>query len=1260
MNQDEQLKPKQQLANFVEQIFKRYSASGLHICDIATGGGKSYTIGKLTCEYYPKYFDRIIILCVQNKLVDSMYGEIEKFIDTPRSEVKREDITKILNNSDLIKEAINNGSFTELLDQMDMAVAEQKMKGANVYKLRGSFFKLRKMFLGLESVVKLYGQKSNEYIQKQIEDGERDIRRQTRTFFYLYKQNVVDNKQAKDLTEKQILNKFPALEKVYPQVAFRYKKVLLMTVHKAMYGIDPILTEKFQLSNFPKGKNKRTLILFDESDQEAIAMRDCIINQAIQNSGGSKRFARGYNGLLQYKDLLNNPERITTDYYKGQLEKAINIAKKVTAENWKKVFGDVDTYNSILLDKSENIENYRRGVFFCGPTIRLNVSQKGDTYSFICYHKGDKSLTLAHSKDKEQLKMLYDVVVPLSSFLSLVNNSTTFIKSQLSKVIRDAKDRNAEEFNKLEKQIADNKLEENHYLGYPTLEREIHTLFSRFESPSEYQFEQQMNDYMTNRKNMILQIDGESKKLPDYSVYTQGVQLYQEELDEMDNLHRIRLSCREIDTTPEKIITDLVTNSNISVVLCSATSSNRSVVSNIDIDYLKLVLGKRVHTLSETDRNTFDSLVAQTYPNGHKVDIVPIIAYEYPILLENKITLPEKYKVMFSEDAQSEGLPEKWFKQTKQYILLHQSEKNKSKMKDLTFQLDRYFQFIEAYHFFITHEDIHSMIYFQNRRGDRDKVQIMILSSLIDGSYKDMSPFDDELPKDWTNNHIEITSDWENIQNQTLAKLSGSKDAKLMLVAAYGSFKAGANMQYKIPEGLHVTSGDNWETDGQELKKDWDAMYLQSPTNYLTINDDGNEMTYEKSLYNAMLSLMMLFDRGCLNMWEVRTWLNTALTGNFFFNAKDSIGIIKDKASWAQTVIEQAVGRLCRTRNKPETTYILYDTGMEKFFYRENMNKSLTKEFRTLADSILSHDLDNTEVVDADEIMRCNKANEAKRQLSMLRSRALQYTVHKDDDENFDIDVTDEDVPRMVSIAQTMNQSYKQTIIRKPVISDFDELDDKDKQLTFITKCYGDWERDENNSYTFHYDGDRICASNKGKAYPNPISPSSVRLDVLMNNKIIRDYFIEHGYATDWKPGKYILHPEILSTDYCGEIGEEAFKALVLHFTNCKENDFAHLKGRDYELADFVITNPDGSYRIAFDVKNMNPHVEHNDLPNDLSTTEKREKKKKRLGCELITVNLLEIKKNFIDETHEIGGLINENGEVIPNNMDRIIHLING
>ena len=468
-------------------------------------------------------------------------------------------------------------------------------------------------------------------------------------------------------------------------------------------------------------------------------------------------------------------------------------------------------------------------------------------------------------------------------------------------------------------------------------------------------------------------------------------------------------------------------------------------------------------------------------------------------------------------------------------------------------------------------------------------------------------------------------------------------------------------MQYCIPEGLNYIAGDNWETDSAKLKKDWDAVYLQSPTAYLMMGDDNNEVSYEKSIYNAMLVLMMLYERGCLSRYDVSQWMYKALSNVLFFSEKQEPGVADDKAAWAQNIIEQAVGRLCRTRNKPQTTYILFDESMKSYFETSNLNKSMTKEFRTLAKYIIQNSID-IEVVDnsSEDVRICHDANESQKLLDFVRRQALRYTSHPEiEDEMYDEEEDVEDIPYNVRSSQRMIQSYKQTIIKKPVISCWDELCDEDKYLTFIHKCYGTWKRNDKNEYYCALDDYKnICPVGKGKQYPYAISPSLVRLDVLMKNSVVREHFEKHGFATNWKQGGMILHPQILATDYTGEIGEEAFKALLLHYTNCTENMIRHLEGKDYELADFVVCKPDGGYKIAFDVKNMNPNADHSDRERDIPTSKKREIKRKRLGCELITVNILKIDAAAMDDIREIGGLIDENGVVIHSAIERLRELV--
>ena len=94
-----------------------------------------------------------------------------------------------------------------------------------------------------------------------------NLRRAVRIFFDSFKKHLEKTQQLKKVSLEAILKRFPSLVVAYPQVDFRSKKVLLMTVHKAMYGIDPILSEKIRLQDMAE-KNKRTLILLDEQEHD--------------------------------------------------------------------------------------------------------------------------------------------------------------------------------------------------------------------------------------------------------------------------------------------------------------------------------------------------------------------------------------------------------------------------------------------------------------------------------------------------------------------------------------------------------------------------------------------------------------------------------------------------------------------------------------------------------------------------------------------------------------------------------------------------------------------------------------------------------------------------------------------------------------------------------------------------------------------------------------------------------------------------------
>lgn len=68
-----------------------------------------------------------------------------------------------------------------------------------------------------------------------------------------------------------------------------------------------------------------------------------------------------------------------------------------------------------------------------------------------------------------------------------------------------------------------------------------------------------------------------------------------------------------------------------------------------------------------------------------------------------------------------------------------------------------------------------------------------------------------------------------------------------------------------------------------------------------------------------------------------------------------------------------------------------------------------------------------------------------------------------------------------------MYQNYKQTIIRKPVIATVEDLNENDKRLTFMPKCYGDWKRNSASELNYYCD-ERLKALTKRKRETVPLS----------------------------------------------------------------------------------------------------------------------------------------------------------------------------
>ena len=1220
---------------YVENLFKTFIKNGLILCDLPTGSGKSRSFCKLSCNYYFNYYDRIIIFCVQKKLVDSLYQDLLEFSTLKDSLIKQQDIVVVHNNTTMLKQALDNQSLADFMCELKDHLLALKANKAKVNlkpiateKLLKRYRKLQESFDDLRTFIKKYDI-NDQNIKKLFDDKQNNFKKQLKdffkeyaTYFKLTTSHNLDLKYVKKIT--------PSLFKAMPHIAINNKKIILMTIHKAMYGIDTILSDVINIQNIACDDKQKTLIFFDESDMAYIAMRDAIIDKACASNSGDKLRAKGYYELLDYMRLTDNSKSITDASYEHDLLQCLKNIVKYVNNRWYKLLNDHIRFTNILPENLNMILDYRNGVFFSGPLFYINIKLRHDQYnSYICRNLNTKGYILCHSKDASTLK--YDMVIPMHKFLKTCDQCVFYIKLQLSKIILSHYKQRKKEYENNYLNLTD-KTNNSFITTYPTLENEVHTLLARFGTNLADSFEYQLIDFINH--TVSKQYKNRSKE---YNVYSQGFRFYQEQLDERDNEFSIKLSMRELNSTAEQLILDLLKNKSNTVVLCSATASSRSVISNFNINYLKEQVSDRFYKINKEQAQELNKLMLDSYPKEHQIKVQKIEHYQYNDKRAENCTLPDKYRNFFCKEACDNGLVTSWFIHTKNSLLQDKD--------DISFDLYRTLQFIEVYHFFIAHDGIHSMIYFQN--NNVNVTQANIISSLIDGYYKNYikedskdstkenlnNPLKYGLPHNWTNPHLKITNNLDELNNTTLKEFGSNKDAKIMLICPYASFKAGANLQYKVPPKLKILHS-KYSTKGN-VYKDWDAIFLQCPRSYLTINKDN----YEKDLYKIMLSLMIFYHEGLLSYADIKNLLNTALNNNFYFSEKTYSAIYTDKAAFVQTIIEQAIGRICRTNNKVPNTYILYDEDIVQYIDNDFSNKAVTVEFAEFIKNVLREKRSYT---NSNNITR--KAKTALIILSNIRNQALRHI-------NISSNIAYDEQ------AQYKLQELKHEFIKRPVIKDSSELTE------FYAFFYAPWMRNQYNEITFFTDSNHSYYSDKpidNKSSAHAVSSALVRLDILVSNSIIREHFEKNGFATTWDVGDLCLHPFILQYEYAGEIGEEAFKAILLACTDCKADDIKHLTKEHYELADFIVYSANRSKKIAFDVKNLDPDRSYIDNPKDIPTLIKRKDKEQKLGCNLITVNIVKISASALNNSHEIFGLIYKDGSLVIEAIEQLRYLIKG
>lgn len=1278
------------LSEHVENTFKEYIDHKLYINDFATGGGKTRAIAKLSCIFYPQYFDKIVILCCQNQLSWVMYNTIKNFVLSDESLISSDDVL-VVENNDAVLEKISKSAYKELellckeFENAKNKIEKKFNKGRKnqkkaVNELNSKLHNLKDIITDLKkstvdgkldeskfSFARVNYKERPEYILRAA------VKKFIRTYIH-FKEFEGDSM----VIRQKILGEFPHLEKCYPQVRIADYKIVIMTYAKAVRGIDPILSGNISLENWArKMKDKKTVFFFDESDKGYSQILDTLADMCTKPG---EFLNSPYDNMLWLKSISTAKKSIEDSYYEGGFVSSLRAVEKRISTIWNNALDNKDLFRDIFPSEDETLDLYRSGTFFCGPAFRINIKSKSDdTLPFLYRTKGENHLILSHAKNIDILcstKHLYkDKIMPESEFLSLAERSLKMYLHLFKRIVFKRLDSSVVDFKKKVRDTFGQGEVDNvnsDFISLPTIEAESYTFFCRLAS-NEDETLFWRNNLLAYIFNSHYKKDDKGIKIPDYSVYSQGVSYYEENLNKADLCHKIKIKGSRLPVTPERTLLELMDKENNTVVLVSATSNSKSLVSNFDLSYIERSLGRKmVQKLTREQSLRFDSLMDSLYPDKHGIKVTDIKAYDLDDIYSSpaKWAIPDELYRMFSNEAQERGLVSKWFIATRHHLLQrYQNEDNPEKRASYEFY--RLFEFIAVYYYFASHSDIHSMLYFKNRSGskkgvdDDDEYQYNIIACLIDGEINEnmeRSLNNDGLPsKDFCKSeHLYTTGDYKEVKANVLKKLSEDKNARILLYTAYGSFQVGINFQYRAPDGLEYLIGKSWDADDARHEKDFDAIYLQAPTNYISINPTQTREEYEKQLLECMYDFMKLNEKGLLSVYEVERLIWDALNSKLMFSDKNNLGVAKNKAFWAKDILQQAIGRICRTKNKPSITHILYDSKIEKYFMWKTCGKSLTKEYRALEKFVneknsfssgVNSDINDGEVL-------CNHSNNINRRLARNRKIALTFTNGEIDSEKGYEGEIGEYLQDTVIPAQLLNQKYKNLIVCKTTIDDYSNLDESHIRQ-FAEETYQIRERNEKNGYSYFFNPltKKFVTPSDMNAVKGQFNMDSTRLSIFKKNPFIHSYFEKWGVDMEWK-GKYIIGPENWSS-YMGELGEMAFLAIVFGYGLLDDESLIrHLEGYDYELADFIILDKNDNYRLAIDVKNRNPNCCLDGLY-DIPTSKKRKHKEHRLKCPLITVNILpEMIVGAEPNVKEVIGLIDSNGNPLQTNQERLKQII--
>lgn len=559
------------------------------------------------------------------------------------------------------------------------------------------------------------------------------------------------------------------------------------------------------------------------------------------------------------------------------------------------------------------------------------------------------------------------------------------------------------------------------------------------------------------------------------------------------------------ETTPENLIMLIAQSARL--IGISATASLDTVIGNYDLNYIKQSLGNRYVEIDEEDKTrikkNFDATQKIYEKINCHIDIVDdlncFLDKDKIIELLKKIFKDENF--LICKEKLNQICPDDYYRLIIVKLLYLYKEVGKGKIK--------------------------SFICFLNKlpKTDDKKLNLVAIRELFDLVAKEA---EFERYRDFV-----ISSDnYDDEMDEVYKELKCGK--KCFVISTYQTVGSGKNIQYDIPP----TEIDNVIIqDRERFQKDFDGIYLQKPTNLIQQFRADSEDKYE-DLMRYLYQQQILY----LNKKMISGRYRQNVINGFrrcFFNSKNYLYSQNLDVSYhtAQLII-QAVGRICRCRNKNKDIYIFTDTEVVEKLQR--IKSYLSKKlFNFEFNSLLNKKIENAVSLTVENYSELSKK--------------ASFEIYKS--------------------SCTVRSS-------KLKVQEWKEL--RDYVLTCPTANYVP---DRYAIFYFKFDLDQAGYSYRvnGKNFDIveikfnlnedllQVSQQDCDLSRMLEIPCVKEMFKNKHYAQYWTKNPYLMSPSLYNQIYKGALGEVVGKAILEEYTG---NDVEDLEDYSlYEYFDFKIKN---------------------------------------------------------------------------------------